>query len=97
MLFTGKFSKEDLKKSKRRFYFIGGLMLLLGLISLSMPLIASFAVETIVGMLTIAVAFSRGNAFRAGDGGSGRRRYGFGRNGGRFHIPCPSHGRSHDP
>ena len=71
MLFTGKFSKEDLKKNKRRFYFIGGLMLLLGLISLSMPLIASFAVETIVGMLLIAVAFSQGwSAFRGfSDGG----------------------------
>ena len=71
MLFTGKFSKEDLKKNKRRFYFIGGLMLLLGLSSLSMPLIASFAVETIVGMLLIAVAFSQGWSAFSGfsDGG----------------------------
>ncbi len=75
MLFTGKFSKEDLKKNKR-FYFIGGLMLLLGLISLSMPLLASFAVETIVGLLLIAVAFSQGWAL-SGDsvtvGSPGRR------------------------
>ncbi len=76
MLFTGKFSKEDLKKNKKRFYFIGGLMLLLGLISLSMPLLASFAVETIVGLLLIAVAFSQGWAL-SGDsvtvGSPGRR------------------------
>lgn len=47
-------------------------MLLLGLISLAMPLIASFAVETIVGMLLVAVAFSQGwSAFRGfSDGGS---------------------------
>ena len=71
MLFTGKFSKEDLKKNKRRFYLIGGLMFLLGLISLTMPLLASFAVETIVGLLLIAVAFSQGwSAFRGfADGG----------------------------
>lgn len=71
MLFTGKFSKDDLKKNKRRFYLIGGLMLLLGLISLSMPLIASFAVNTIAGMLLIAVALTQGwSAFRGfSDGG----------------------------
>ena len=71
MFFTGKFSKEDLKKNKRRFYFIGALMLLLGLISLTMPLLASFAVETIIGLLLIAVAFSQGwSAFRGfSDGG----------------------------
>lgn len=71
MFFTGKFSKEDLKKNKRRFYLIGGLMLLLGFISLTMPLVASFAVETIVGLLLIAVAFSQGwSAFKGfSDGG----------------------------
>jgi uncharacterized membrane protein HdeD (DUF308 family) len=71
MLFAGKFSKEDLKKNKRRFYLIGGLMLVLGFISLSMPLLASFAVETIIGLLLIAVAITQGlSAFRGfGDGG----------------------------
>ncbi|MDD4159315.1 MAG: HdeD family acid-resistance protein [Synergistaceae bacterium] len=71
MLFTGKFSKEDLKKNKKRFYLIGGLMLFLGFISLSMPMLASFAVETIVGMLLIAVAFAQGwSSFRGfRDGG----------------------------
>ena len=71
MLFTGKFSKEGLTKSKRRFYLIGGLMLLLGFISLSMPLLASFAIETIVGMLLIAVGFAQGwSAFRGFSDGS---------------------------
>jgi uncharacterized membrane protein HdeD (DUF308 family) len=71
MLFTGKFSKEGLKKSKRRFYLIGGLMLFLGFISLSMPLLASFAIETIVGILLIAVAFTQGwSAFKGFSDGS---------------------------
>lgn len=71
MLFTGKFSKEGLTKSKRRFYLIGGLMLFFGVISLSMPLLASFAIETIVGLLLIAVAFAQGwSAFRGFSDGS---------------------------
>ena len=45
MLFMGKCSKEDFVKSKRRFYVVGAIMLALGFVSLSMPLLASFAVE----------------------------------------------------
>jgi uncharacterized membrane protein HdeD (DUF308 family) len=55
MLFSWNFSKENLIKSKRRFYLIGGIMSLLGLLSLSMPLLASFAIETLIGCLILAV------------------------------------------
>lgn len=67
MLFMDKFNftKEDLVKSKRRFYLIGGLMLFMGFVSLSMPLLASFAIETLVGGLLLAVGFAQAlGAFR---------------------------------
>lgn len=63
MLF--KVSKEDLAKSRKRFYWTGGLMLLLGFLSLSMPLLASFAIETLVGAMLLGVAVCQGaNAFK---------------------------------
>lgn len=71
MLFTGNFSKDDLAKSKKRFYWVGGIMLVIGFLSLAMPMLASFAIETMVGFFLLAVGF--GNAFgaysalRAGD------------------------------
>lgn len=63
MLFAGNFSADDLKKSKKRFYWIGGIMLAIGLVSLSMPMLASFAIETFIGCLLLSVAFC--NAFGA--------------------------------
>ncbi len=63
MLFMGKCSKEDFAKNKKRFYLVGAVMLLIGFVSLSMPLLASFAVETVVGCLLLAVGF--GSAFGA--------------------------------
>ncbi|MEG1603338.1 MAG: DUF308 domain-containing protein [Cloacibacillus sp.] len=63
MLFTKKFSTETLKKSKKRFYWVGGIMFVIGTLSLAMPLLASFAVETLCGFLLLAVA--AGNAFGA--------------------------------
>jgi len=70
MLFTGNFSKENLIKSKKRFYAVGGIMLLLGFLSLSMPLMASFAIETLLGGLLLAIGICQAiNAFKAfGDG-----------------------------
>mgnify|MGYP004659588033 CR=1 FL=1 len=71
MLFTGNFSKNDLAKSKKRFYWVGGIMLVIGFLSLAMPMLASFAIETMVGFFLLAAGF--GNAFgaysalRAGD------------------------------
>ena len=71
MLFMGKCSKEDFVKSKRRFYVVGAIMLALGFVSLSMPLLASFAVETMIGCLLLAVglgsAFGAFSAMRSGD------------------------------
>ena len=63
--------KEDFVKSKRRFYVVGAIMLALGFVSLSMPLLASFAVETMIGCLLLAVglgsAFGAFSAMRSGD------------------------------
>lgn len=71
MLFMGRCSKEDFAKNKRRFYIVGAIMLVLGFVSLSMPLLASFAVETIAGCLLLAVglssAFGAFSAVRSGD------------------------------
>ena len=70
MLFGEDFSKEDCAKSKRRFYIVGGLLLLIGILSLAMPLLASFAIETLVGFFLLAVGFSNAlgayGAFREG-------------------------------
>ena len=63
MLFTGNFSKDDLAKSKKRFYWVGGIMLVIGFLSLSMPMLASFAIETLLGFFLLAIGF--GNAFGA--------------------------------
>ncbi len=70
MFFTGNFSKDNLTKSKKRFYLVGGLMLLLGFLSLSMPLMASFAIETLIGGLLMAVGICQAvSALRGfGDG-----------------------------
>ena len=55
MLFIGRCSREDFAKNKRRFYIVGAIMLLLGFVSLTMPLLASLAVETMIGCLLLAV------------------------------------------
>ena len=71
MLFAGNVTKDDLKKSKKRFYWIGGIMLAIGLLSLAMPLLASFAIETMVGFLLLSVglcnAFGSFTGFKNGD------------------------------
>lgn len=63
MIFTGNFDPENLKKSKKRFYTAGAIMTFIGFISLIMPLLASFAIETLVGFLLLSVGF--GNAISA--------------------------------
>ena len=55
MFFSNGFSKEVLLKSKKRLYTIGAIMLFIGFLSLSMPLLASFAIETMVGGLLLGV------------------------------------------
>lgn len=58
-------NKETLVKSKKRFYIVGGLMLVFGILSLSMPMLASFAIETLVGCLLLAVGLCQAvNAFQ---------------------------------
>ena len=70
MLLNGEFSKENCVKAKRRAYIVGALMLIIGFLSLSMPLMASFAIETLLGFFLLAVglsnAFSAYGAFREG-------------------------------
>lgn len=70
MLFDCEFTKEQCAKTKRRAYIVGALMLIIGFLSLSMPLLASFAIETLLGCFLLAVglsnAFSAYGAFREG-------------------------------
>ncbi len=64
-MFMRKISRDDLVKSKKRFYWTGAIMLVIGFFSLSMPLLASFAVEALVGWLLLAVGIGEGwSAFR---------------------------------
>ncbi len=71
MLFVGKCSREEFAKNKKRFYIVGTLMIVLGFLSLSMPMLASFAVETMIGCLLLTVglgsAFGALGAARSGD------------------------------
>ena len=70
MLFTGNFSQLGLEKSKKRFYWTGGLMLAVGFVSLAAPMLASIAVETLCGFLLLAIGAANGagaySAVRAG-------------------------------
>ena len=52
----------SLEKARKRFYWTGGIMLVIGFISLSVPMLASFAVETFCGLMLMAVAFANGAA-----------------------------------
>ena len=63
MWFMNNFSKEEFTKTKKRCYWVGGIMLVIGFLSLSMPMLASFAIETLVGFFLLALGFS--NAFGA--------------------------------
>ena len=60
MLLWEEISKESLAKGKRRSYLIGALSLIMGIISIAMPLLASFAVETLVGGLLFGIAVCEG-------------------------------------
>lgn len=62
MLFTGNFSQMGLEKAKKRFYWAGGIMLVVGFISLAAPMLASIAVETLCGFILLAVALANGAA-----------------------------------
>lgn len=71
MFFGCDFSEEALKKSKKRLYMTGSIMLAIGIISLLMPMLASFAVETLTGMLLLSVglcsAYAAYSAFKIKD------------------------------
>jgi uncharacterized membrane protein HdeD (DUF308 family) len=60
MLFWEELSKESLTKGKRRSYLIGALSIIMGIISIAMPLLASFAVETLAGGLLFGIALCSG-------------------------------------
>ncbi|MDO5115092.1 MAG: DUF308 domain-containing protein [Synergistaceae bacterium] len=63
MFFTGNMSRDELIRNKKRFYLVGGVMLFIGFVSVSMPMLASFAIETLLGFFLLAVGFC--NAFGA--------------------------------
>ncbi|MDY3868967.1 MAG: DUF308 domain-containing protein [Pyramidobacter sp.] len=50
---------NDLKCSRRRFFWLGVLMILIGAISLFMPFLMSFAVETLLGVSILISGFAR--------------------------------------
>lgn len=62
MFMIDNLDEESLKKAKRRYYFAGALMLIIGTLSVAMPLLASFAIETVMGCLLIGVAVCEGAA-----------------------------------
>ena len=59
MFFMCELNEDNIKKSRKRFYLIGGLMTLLGIIALAMPLLVSFAIETLIGIILMVTALSQ--------------------------------------
>lgn len=53
MFFMCELDEKNVKKSKNRFYLIGGLMALVGILALARPLMVSFAIETFIGALLL--------------------------------------------
>ncbi|MDO5115536.1 MAG: DUF308 domain-containing protein [Synergistaceae bacterium] len=68
-----KLSKEELTKNKTRLYWTGALMLITGFIALWMPMVASFAIEMVVGWLLVIAggsqAYGAYKAFKDKTGG----------------------------
>lgn len=58
MFYNTMFNTEDLCKLKKRMYIMGTIFLIAGIAALSMPLLASLAVETTVGCLLLMTALS---------------------------------------
>ena len=71
MFFAVEMSETELRRKKRRFYLAGAIMLLIGAASIAMPLAASFAIETALGLLLLCVglcnAVSAFAGFKSGD------------------------------
>lgn len=72
MLIFKTICTEDIRRCEKRFYWTAGIMIVLGLVSLSMLLlIFSFAIEVLVGGLMSAVGASEAvtayRSFRDGD------------------------------
>ena len=55
MFFAVEMSETELRRKKRRFYLAGAIMMLIGAASIAMPLAASFAIETALGLLLLCV------------------------------------------
>lgn len=65
-----KLMPEDMKNIKRRFYWLGALQIAVGLLALTMPLLASLAIETMVGAMFLVIGIFQGwNAFLGFRGG----------------------------
>lgn len=64
-MFSGRrLTVQELKKLRRRFYALGFVQLVVGVLALLKPLAASLAIETFVGALFLVVGFFQGwNAF----------------------------------
>ena len=73
MLISENLTKEDILKNKTRFYWTGALMLFTGFIALWMPLMASFAIELLLGWLLVvagcAQTYGAYKAFKDKTGG----------------------------
>ena len=52
---VSSFNEEELNRKKHRFYLAGAVMLAIGIASIAMPLAASFAIETALGLLLLCV------------------------------------------
>lgn len=70
MIFFSAADKAAIGKSKTRAYFLGILLIIVGLASIAMPLLASIAVETLAAGLFFGIAFceafSAVSAFKSG-------------------------------
>ncbi|NLV81727.1 MAG: hypothetical protein GXZ18_01790 [Synergistaceae bacterium] len=53
-MFLCELDKTNIQKSKNRFYLIGGLMSLVGILALAMPFLVAFAIEMFIGGLLLA-------------------------------------------
>lgn len=65
------FTSEAIKNLQRRFYWLGGIHLIVGLIALALPMVASFTIAAFVGVMLLLLGIMQGwnvyIGFRDGD------------------------------
>ena len=71
MFFAITMTEEELRRKKFRYSLAGAIMLMIGVASIAMPLAASFAIETALGLLLLCVglcnAIGAFAGFKSGD------------------------------